>query len=89
MNFKTQGAARKSYRILRPMLKTAYRYDLIESNPTDKVMYTFEPKKYVPRTLDKQEVTQLINGFRGHDLEAFVIVTVSLGLRKEEACALL
>lgn len=88
-SFKTPGVARRSFAVLRTMLRTAYKYELLEKDPTPKVL-KLPPKRVVPQpTLTKGEVEQLIAGFEGHELEAWVTLMVVLGLRREEGCALL
>ena len=88
LSFDKPGAAKKSYSLLRPILRTAIRYDFLEVDPTQKVEYRVPKKKYIPPTLSKKELNQLLEGFRGVDIEAWLLVAASTGVRKEEGAAL-
>lgn len=88
LSFDKPGAAKKSYNLLRPILRTAIRYDFLEVDPTQKVEYRVPKKKYIPPTLSKNELNQLLEGFRGVDIEAWLLVAASTGVRKEEGAAL-
>lgn len=41
-----------------------------------------------PRTLTLAQTKELLRGFYGHELEAWLICSVGLALRREESCAL-
>lgn len=83
----TVGAARKAYAVLRQMIRLAVRYDIAVNDITSRVAL---PKSahYEPPTLTIEQVRQLLQGFYGHELEAWIICSVCLGLRTEEALGL-
>lgn len=87
-DFKTAGAARKSWAVLRAIIRTAERYDYIDKDPTRKVKNVPGKPHYEPTTLDKNEIMSIIEGFRDTPLEAWLLCSTTLGLRKEEVCAL-
>lgn len=84
-----EGAARKAYNLLRPMLRMALKYDFIDVDPTLKVNELPKRPHYRAPTLTKQEVSDLIKGLRGSVLEPWVLVAATTGIRKEEGAALL
>lgn len=85
----TPGAARQAYNMLKIAVRLAYKMELVDSDPTLRVLNVPPKHKSQQPTLTKREVGTLIDGFRGHPLEAWVICAATLGLRREEACALL
>lgn len=73
--------------VLRAALQRAYEWGQIPRNPVDVVRGPRLHRSEVsPFTAD--EVTRLLEAVRGHRLEGFVTVAVTLGLRQGELCAL-
>lgn len=88
-SFKHPGAARKSYCTLRQILRTAYNFDKLDKDPTIKGTVKLpKTKGNVNRVLTMKEVKRLVQGFKGHPLEACVICSVYLGLRRCESFGL-
>lgn len=88
-SFKHPGAARKSYCTLRQILRTAYNFDKLAKDPTVKGTVKLpKTKGNVNRVLTVSEVKQLVHGFKGHPLEACVMCSVYLGLRRCESFGL-
>ncbi|KFI92419.1 site-specific recombinase, phage integrase family [Bifidobacterium saguini DSM 23967] len=83
----TAGAARKAWAVLRQMLRSAVRLALLDVDITGRVTPP-RPSGYEPQVLDIKQVRQLLQGFHGHELEAWLICSVCLGLRTEEALGL-
>lgn len=83
----TPGAARKAWGLLRAMLRKAVRWGLMNVDVTMRIK---TPKKpvYQPETLNAKDVRALLQGFYGHELESWLICSVTLGLRPEEALGL-
>lgn len=88
-SFDSEGVARRSYAVLRIILRSAERYEMIAQDPTRKVLHPPSKPHYEPDTLSKDEVFEMIRAFHGHPLEALITINVSCGLRKEEGLALL
>lgn len=86
-SFPSEGAARKAWAVLRSMLRKANRWGLCDVDITRRVS---PPKRrdYQPRLLDTRQLRALLRGFHGHELEAWLICSVTLGLRTEEALGL-
>lgn len=82
-----RGAARKAWAVLRSILRKAVRWGDLERDITTRVQ---PPKRatYQPQVLDATQVRTLLQGFWGHELEAWLICSVTLGLRTEEALGL-
>lgn len=82
-----RGAARKAWGVLRAMLRKASRWGVSSVDVTTRVR---GPKKtdHQPRVLDSRQIATLLRGFWGHELEAWLICSVTLGLRPEEALGL-
>ena len=86
----SNGAALKAYKTLRQIIRKACDYDMyFGSDPTMKHIKAPRTKGYSPYVLNAKEVKLLLDGFRGHYLEPTVICSVTLGLRRGEAFALL
>lgn len=81
--------ARKSLAILRTCIRTAYKYEFIDKDPTTRLLKVPPKERSTQPTLTRAEVEILIEGFKNNELEAWVICMVTLGLRREEGCALL
>ena len=82
-----RGAARKAWGVLRTMLRKAFRWGMSSVDVTTRVR---GPKRtdHQPRVLDSRQIATLLRGFWGHELEAWLICSVTLGLRPEEALGL-
>lgn len=82
-----RGAARKAWGVLRAMLRKAFRWGVSSVDVTTRIR---GPKRtdHQPRVLDARQISALLRGFWGHELEAWLICSVTLGLRPEEALGL-
>lgn len=82
-----RGAARKAWGVLRTMLRKAFRWGVSSVDVTTRVR---GPKRtdHQPHVLDARQISALLRGFWGHELEAWLICSVTLGLRPEEALGL-
>lgn len=87
-SFERPGAAIKAYKCLRQIIRWwAKSKRLRIADPTVYVeLPSMEP--YRPDTLDSGEATEMLRGMWGHVQEAVAICSVTLGLRRGEACAL-
>lgn len=86
-SFPSPGAARKSWSVLRAMLRKALRWGFMQTDITQRVTVP-KHREYQPATLSMKQIRQLLQGFYGHELEAWLICSVTLGLRTEEALGL-
>ena len=81
-----RGAARKAWGVLRTMLRKAFRWGVSSVDVTTRVM---GPKRtdHQPRVLDARQIAALLRGFWGHELEAWLICSATLGsgLRRRSA----
>jgi integrase len=82
-----RGAARKAWGVLRTMLRKAFRWGVSSVDVTTRVR---GPKRtdHQPHVLDARQISALLRGFWGHELEAWLICSVTLGLRPEETLGL-
>lgn len=80
----TRGGAVKAWGVLRAMLRKAVRWGLLDHDVTVMVKAPRKPDRQ-PDLLDMGQIRSLLQGFWGHDLEAWLICSVTLGLRPEEA----
>lgn len=85
MSFAQAGAARKAWAVLRAVLRLAHRKGAMTDDVTRREIRTPRPRRYEPETLDAGQVRRLLKGFFGHDLEAWLIVSVCAGLRRCES----
>ena len=86
--FAQPGAARKAWAVLRGMLRRAVT--LGYADPTCAVLAPELPRqpRYNAETLDPAQIRDLLRGFYGHELESWLLCSLCLGLRREEACGL-
>lgn len=88
-SFPTPGCARRSYATLRQILRKAQDWDVYNGKDPTKCHITL-PKTQgnTNKVLTAEEVGTLIQGFKDHSLEACVICSVSMGLRRCESFGL-
>lgn len=81
------GSIRITHTILHKALKQATAWNLVSRNVCDAVAL---PKmtKFEPQMLTKDQVITLFKGSKGHKLEAFIWLGLTLGLRNGELLAL-
>lgn len=84
----TRGAADGAYAVLRAMLRKAVRWGYLDADPTVRVERPPRRIALKDPVLDASGVNRLLRGFWGHELEAWLICSVCLGLRREEGCGL-
>ena len=77
------------WRITKAFIRMAYKYELIERDPCDKVLNAPSKRKPMPRTLTHDEMVTLMDGLSGTVVYAVVVCGCTLGLRREEACGLM
>ncbi|MCI1914654.1 MAG: site-specific integrase [Bifidobacteriaceae bacterium] len=82
------GAARKAWALIRAMLRRARREGITSTDVTALLIDLPQVPHYEAPVLDTNGVRALLRGCWGWNLEAWVIVSVSLGLRPEEAMGL-
>lgn len=88
-DFEKPGAADKAYKTLRQVIRKAIDYDKFDGkDPTTCHIKVPKKKGYQPQLLDGAQLAQVLAGFHGHYLEATVICSATLGLRRGEAFAL-
>lgn len=86
--FPSRGAADGAWAVLRSMLRRAERWGYMEGDPTRRVERPPRRAALKAPVLDARQVSALLRGFFGHPLEAWLLCSVSLGLRREEGCGL-
>lgn len=86
--FERPGAARKAWSVLRAMLRRAIRWSLLDVDITRRDIRLPQKHRYEPRLLTVRQTRELLRGFWGHELEAWLICAVSCGLRTEEGYGL-
>lgn len=86
--FDRAGAAEKAYKCLRQIVRWWIRAKRLHI--PDPTLYVELPAKepYRPDVLDAEGVTAMLRGMWGHAMEAVAICSVTMGLRRGEACAL-
>lgn len=86
--FDEPGAARKAWAVLRAMLRKAIRWNLLDVDITRRDIRLPQRRRYEPRPLTTRQTRDMLRGFYGHDLEAWLICAASCGLRTEEGLGL-
>lgn len=77
----------EAFKMLRQILSRAVRWNLLDSNPCDRVEIPNKPT-YRPEVLTAEEVRIYLGHFRGSPVEAGVLVALGGGLRRSEIVAL-
>lgn len=81
------GRRRKAYSMLRQILNKAVRWDMLESNPLNRVEPP-KPSSYEPCVLDAEQAKAYIAHFKGSSVEPAVLIAIGAGLRRSEIVAL-
>lgn len=68
-------------------LESALRLNIIPYNPADRVEVP-KKKKFLAKTYNKNQMKKLLNSVNGNPIEAAVIITSYLGLRRSEVLGL-
>ena len=76
------------WRQTKAMIRVAYKYELIDRDPCDRVLNPPPKGKPHPKTLSKDEMEHLMDSFVGHVLYPNVCCSCLLGLRREESLGL-
>ena len=85
----TKGQAGNSLGCLRRILRKAERDGMVAADPTRKAIELPRVRvPYQPRVLNLQDARRLLRGFYGHQLEAWVLLSLVSGTRRCESCAL-
>lgn len=88
-SIESAGSARKAYMTFRQIIRKAQDYNMYNGkDPTRCHIKIPKTQGNTGKILNKQEVVELVNGFKGHPLEACVICSVSMGLRRCESFGL-
>lgn len=87
-SFEKAGAARKSWAVLRSMLRLARRKGIECADPATLDIVIPKPEHYEPKLLGFPEMRAQLKGFYDHPLEAWLLSSACLALRPEEALAL-
>lgn len=87
-SFELTGAAEKAFKCIRQIIRWWIRKKRLHiADPTTYI--ELNPKKpYRPEVLDAVEVSEMLRCMWGHWAEAVCICSITLGLRRGEACAL-
>lgn len=85
MSFSHAGAARKAWAVFRAILRLAYRKGVMTEDVTRREIRLPRLRRYEPETLDAAQARRLLKGFFGHELEAWLIVSLCAGLRRCES----
>lgn len=87
--FELPGAATKAYKTLRQVVRWAIRKLGVRMyDPTTAGVELPRREPYRPRVMDAAQVRSYLRALWGHECEAVAICSVTLGLRRGEACGL-
>lgn len=87
-SFEKTGAAKKAYAVFRCILRKAFKWQHCTFDPTVLQVDVPHRPRYRPDVLSDREITDLLRGFYGSEIEPVVICSVTLGLRRCESCGL-
>lgn len=88
--FSLAGAADKAYKTLRQVIRWSIRRLGVRSMPDPTACGVELPRRaaYRPQVMDADGVRSYLRALWGHECEAVAICSVTLGLRRGEACGL-
>lgn len=87
--FELAGAAEKAYKTLRQVIRWAIRRLGVRMyDPTAAGVELPRKAAHRPRTMEAGQVRDYLRALWGHECEAVAICSVTLGLRRGEACGL-
>lgn len=88
-SFEPPGAAEKAYKTLRQVIRWAIRrLGMRMYDPTAAGVELPRKPAHRPRTMEAGQVRAYLRALWGHECEAVAICSVTLGLRRGEACGL-
>ena len=88
-SFDLPGAAEKAYKTLRQVIRWAIRRLGVRMyDPTATGVELPHKPAHRPRTMEASQVRAYLRALWGHECEAVAICSVTLGLRRGEACGL-
>lgn len=88
-SFDLPGAAEKAYKTLRQVIRWAIRRLGVRMyDPTAAGVELPHKPAHCPRTMEASQVRAYLRALWGHECEAVAICSVTLGLRRGEACGL-
>lgn len=88
-SFELPGAAEKAYKTLRQVIRWAIRRLGVRMyDPTAAGVELPHKPAHRPRTMEASQVRDYLRALWGHECEAVAICSVTLGLRRGEACGL-
>ena len=88
-DFELPGAAEKAYKTLRQVIRWAIRRLGVRMyDPTAAGVELPRKETHRPRTMEAGQVRDYLRALWGHECEAVAICSVTLGLRRGEACGL-
>ncbi len=84
-----EGQAKRfeAFKMLRQVMRKAVKWELADENPCERVDVPKRPR-YSPNVLTAEEANIYIRHFRGHPIEAAVLIAIGGGLRRSEIAAL-
>ena len=78
-----------AWRVFKAMLRCAFKYELIDTDPTARVLNAPGKETSSRPTLTKEEMVTLMDGLKDTPVYSAVVCSCTLGLRREESCALM
>jgi integrase len=78
-----------AWRVCKAMLRCAFKYELIDTDPTARVLNAPGKETSSRPTLTKEEMVTLMDGLKDTPVYSAVVCSCTLGLRREESCALM
>lgn len=86
--FERPGAARKAWAVLRGILRRAVRWEILAVDVTSAGVDLPRARSRETPWLRARQIRELLRGFYGHPLEAWLLCALNLGLRREEGLGL-
>lgn len=87
-SFEKHGSAEKAFKCLRQIIRWWIKKKRLKVFDPTAYIEIAHRKTYRPEVLDAQEVAEMLRALWGHWTEPVAICSLTLGLRRGEACAL-
>lgn len=83
---KSAQTVKHARAVLKNAMRAAVRWGLIDRDPTEGS--EIPEVDYQPTVLDAEQMNAYLDAFAGHPVEPAVIISIALGTRRSETCAL-
>lgn len=86
--FKEANIKASTWKIFKALIRVAYKFELINKDPCDRVLDPPSRGTPNPPTLTREEMKQMLDGLKDVSYYPALVCSATMGLRREESCGL-